>query len=131
MSDAQFPWSDEVKEAVAKRAFSLNYEDGVQTRVLPLQSAEGRHNWELRLEMTHSGHEFDLTWRVGWTDVEDDGIWFELEAPPNEGATLWREQFTSIAMFRAAADVLPVFIRGYFVGRESVSRQPMEGQANS
>jgi hypothetical protein len=131
MSDAQFPWSDEVKESVAKRAFSLNYEDGVQTRVLPPESAEGRHSWELKLEMTHSGHEFDLTWWVRWTDSEADGIAFELVAPPTEGATLWQEKFTSIPMFRAASDVLPVFIRGYFVGRESVSRQPAEGQANA
>jgi len=131
MSDAQFPWSDEVKESVAKRAFSLNYEDGVQTRVLPLESADGRHSWELKLEMTHSGHEFDLTWWVRWTDDEAVGIAFELVAPPTEGGTLWQETFTSIPMFRAASDVLPVFIRGYFVGRESVSRQPAEGQANA
>jgi hypothetical protein len=131
MSDAQVTWSDQVKESVGKRAFSLNYEDGVQTRVLPLVSAEGRHSWELKLEMTHSGHEFDLTWRVGWSEIEAEGIWFELEAPPTEGAMLWREQFTSISRFKAASDVISVFIRGYFVGRESVSRQPAQGQANS
>ena len=124
MSDAKLTWADDVKETVAQRAYTLNYEDGVQTRVLPLQSAEGRHTWELKLEMTHSGHEFDLTWLVRWTDAEIDGIWFDLVAPPNEGATIWSEQFVSIPMFRAASEALPVFMRGFFVGRESVRRQP-------
>ena len=58
--------------------------------------------------MTHSGHEFDLTWFVRWTDAEIDGISFELVAPPTEGATIWSEQFGSLPMFRAASDVLPV-----------------------
>ncbi|MGH7289549.1 MAG: hypothetical protein ACREI8_16185 [Myxococcota bacterium] len=132
MSTAKEPWADEVKEAVAKRAYTLNYEDGVQTRVLPLQSAEGRHVWELKLEMTHSGHEFDLTWFVRWTDAEIDGISFELVAPPTEGATIWSEHFGSLPMFRAASDVLPVFMRGFFVGRESViNRQPAGDPAES
>jgi hypothetical protein len=121
MSDTQLTWGDEVKEAVAKRAYSLNYEDGVQTRVLTPESAEGRHSWELKLEMTHAGHEFDLTWIIHWTDAEADGIQFELVAPTTEGGTIWSEHFTSLPVFRAASDVLPVFIRGFFVGRESVT----------
>ena len=60
-----------------------------------------------------------------------DGIQFELVAPPTEGGTIWSEHFTSLPMFRAASDVLPVFMRGFFVGRESVGRQPAGDPAKS
>jgi len=129
MSDAKFTWAEEVKEAIAKRAYTLNYEDGVQTRVLPPESAEGRHSWELKLEMTHSGHEFDLTWIIRWTEDEGEGIQFELLAPPTDGGRIWSEHFTSLPIFRSASDTLPVFIRGFFVGRESVSVPRAEGPA--
>ena len=121
MSEAINAWVDEVKEAVAQRAYTLNYEDGVQCRVLTPHSEEGRHTWQIALEMTHSGHAFDLTWSVRWTDSESDGIRFQLIAPETEGGILWDEIFVGVARFSAASDVLPVFIRGYFVGREAAT----------
>jgi hypothetical protein len=126
-AEAMSPWAAEVKETVAQRAYTLNYEDGVQCRVLPLQSENGRYAWEISLETTHAGQPFDLTWIVRWTDSESNGIELELIAPASEGGTLWHEAFVSVPHFSAAADVVPVFIRGYFVGREAALTQPVEG----
>ena len=123
MSEAKNAWVDDVKESVARRAYTLNYEDGVQCRVLTPRSEEERHTWEVALEMTHSAHPFDLTWSVHWTDSESDGIRLQLIAPEAEGGILWDEVFVGIARFSAASDVLPVFIRGYFVGREAATAQ--------
>ena len=130
MSEAEVmsAWAAEVKETVAQRAYTLNYEDGVQCRVLPLKSEEGHHSWEISLETTHSGQPFDLTWLVRWTDSQAGGIELKLIAPDAEGGTLWHEAFVSVPHFSAAADVIPVFIRGYFVGREAALAQAMEGE---
>jgi hypothetical protein len=127
MSQPTETWADEVKETVARRAYTLNYEDGVQCRVLPFRKDEGWHISEICLEMTHAGHPFDLTWFVRWTDDPADAIHFDLVAPPAEGGTLWSEGFVGVPRFAAAAEVIPVFIRGYFVGRESVAPQPAKG----
>ena len=116
------PWPDQVKKVVADRAYSLNYQDGVQCRFMPEGAAEGRHALEIHLEMTHSGHPFDLTWFVRYADDPSEGIEFELVAPPHEGGTLWKEQFFQLEPLRDAAQVLPVFMRGYFVGREAADR---------
>lgn len=121
MSEAQpNPWVEEVKEAVTQRAYALNYDEGVQCRVLPLRSQDGQHTWEIQLDMTHSGNPFDLTWLVYWSDHRSDGIRFELAAPPNGGGVLWGQQLDSVDQLTRNGQVLPVFIRGYFVGRESV-----------
>lgn len=118
------PWIEEVKQAVTRQAYSLNYDDGVQCRVLPLRQEGEWHVWEISLETTHSGYPFDLTWLVRWTELPSDGIDFELIGTAAEGGSLWHERFISTARFEAAAQVMPVFLRGYFVGRESVTEQP-------
>ena len=71
--------------------------------------------------MTHSGQAFDLTWLVKFTDSPDTGIYFELFAPPVGGGNLWTEHYGTVAKLRQDAEALPVFIRGYFVGRNSVA----------
>ncbi len=122
MSEAQpNPWVEEVEQAVTECAYALNYDEGVQCHVLPLRSQDGQYTWEIQLEMTHSGHPFDLTWLVHWTDHRSDGIRFELAAPPNEGGVLWSQQLDSVDQLTRNGQVLSVFIRGYFVGRESVT----------
>lgn len=126
MSEATNPWVEEVKQAFTSQAYSLNYEHGVQCQVLPLRQEGEWSIWEINLETTHSGYPFDLTWFVRWTDRPSDGIDFELVGTAAEGGTLWHERFVSTARFSTAAQVLPVFLRGYFVGRKSVT-EPAEG----
>lgn len=115
------PWRDEIQKVVADRAYSLNYEDGVQCRFLSPRSEEGTHTIEILLETTHSGHPFDLRWFVRHTDELAHGVQFEVVAPADEGGTLWQERCGSAAKLRASAQMILPFIRGYFVGRESAS----------
>ena len=114
-------WAEQVKKVIADRAYSLNYDEGMQCRFMPVKSEAGSHTIEVQMEMTHSGHPFDLTWRTTHTDDPSGQIVFELIAPPGEGGTLWKDQYDSLERLRADAQVLPVFIRGYFVGRRSVA----------
>ena len=122
-AEATNPWVEEVKQEVARQAYSLNYDDGIQCRVLPLRKEGDWHVWEIKLETTHSGYPFDLDWFVRWTDQPSDGVDFELVGTAVQGGTLWHERFVGSQRFAMAAQVLPVFLRGYFVGRESASAQ--------
>lgn len=112
-------WAEQVKAIIADRAYSLNYDEGMQCRFMPVKSEEGRHTIEIHLEMTHSGHPYDLAWFIRYADAQGP-IEFELVAPPGEGGTLWKERILELDRLKRDAQVLPVFIRGYFVGRNSV-----------
>ena len=114
-------WKDEVEKVVVDRAYALNYEEGVQCRFMPTKSQDGAHTMELLFDMTHSGHPFDLSWMVRFTDTPGDEIRTELIAPENEGGTLTRHRHDSTARLEAEGRGLAPFIRGYFVGRSSVS----------
>ncbi len=114
-------WADQVKTIISDRAYSLNYDEGMQCRFLPVASAEGSNTIEIHLEMTHSGHPFDLTWFVRYADAPSP-IQFDLVAPPGEGGMLWSDSVTTLERLKQEALVLPVFIRGYFVGRRSVEQ---------
>ena len=124
MSDSPSSWAEQVKQVIATRAYSLNYDEGIQCRFMPVKSEGGSHTIEVQLEMTHSGHPFDLSWFVKYADDPSAGIRFELVAPPAEGGLLWQDGYDSLDRLRADAQVLPVFIRGYFVGRRSVLAAP-------
>jgi hypothetical protein len=119
MSEATSSWAEQVKKVVSDRAFSLNYEVGMQCRFLPVKSEQGSHTIEILMETTHLGHPFDLHWFVKYADDPGAGVRFELVAPPAEGGMLWHEQHDSIDRLRADAEILPAFIRGYFVGRSA------------
>ena len=123
MSDKTPPssWAEQVKKVVAERAYTLNYEDGIQCRFLPLKSEQGAHTIEVLLETTHMGHPFDLSWFVKCADDAAAGIRFELVAPAGEGGMLWQDQYETLDRLRQDAQVLPVFIRGYFVGRSAAA----------
>jgi hypothetical protein len=71
------------------------------------------------METTHLGHPFDLQWFVKYADDPGAGIRFELVAPRAEGGVLWNDQYDSLDRLRVDAEVLPAFIRGYFVGRNA------------
>ena len=114
-------WTEDVTKAVADRAYTLNYEEGMSCRFRPIPSEDGFRTIEVLLEMTHSGQAFDLTWLVKFTDSPDAGIDCELFAPPVGGGNLWTEHYDTVAKLREDAEALPVFIRGYFVGRNSVA----------
>ena len=114
-------WTEDVTKAVADRAYTLNYEEGMSCRFRPIPSEDGSRTIEVLLEMTHSGQAFDLTWLVKFTASPDAGIDFELFAPPVGGGNLWTEHYDTVAKLREDAEALPVFIRGYFVGRNSVA----------
>ena len=128
MSDSPSSWAEQVKQVIATRAYSLNYDEGMQCRFMPVKSEAGSHTIEVQLEMTHSGQPFDLTWFVRYADDPSAGIQFELAAPPTEGGVLWTDRYDSLDRLRADAQVLPVFIRGYFVGRKSVVAAPAGSQ---
>ena len=119
-------WAEQVKAIIADRAYSLNYDEGMQCRFMPVKSEEGRHTIEIHLEMTHSGHPYDLTWFVRYADLPGT-IESELVAPPAEGGRLWRELITDLDRLKRDAQVLPVFVRGYFVGRASVQAAAPSG----
>ena len=121
MSEKPSDWAEQVKKLISDRAYSLNYEEGMQCRFMPVKSEGGSHTIEVHLEMTHSGHPFDLNWFVRYSDAPSSDIEFELLAPPSEGGSLWSERYASLDRLRADAQVLPVFIRGYFVGRRSIA----------
>jgi len=114
-------WKDEVEKVVVDRACALNYEEGVQCSFMPTKSEDGAHTLELLLEMTHSDHPFDLRWMVRFTDTPSDAIPTELIAPETEGGTLTKHRHDSTARLEAEGHKLAPFIRGYFVGRSSVS----------
>jgi hypothetical protein len=114
-------WTEDVTKVVADRAYSLNYEEGMTCGFRPIPSADGSRTIEVLLEMTHSGQAFDLTWLVKFTDSSDTGIHFELFAPPVGGGNLWTEHRGTVAELMEDAQALPVFIRGYFIGRNSVA----------
>ena len=118
-------WTEDVTKVVAARAYSLNYEEGMSCRFRPIPSEDGSRTIEVLLEMTHSGQAFDLTWLVKFTDSPDTGIQFELFAPPVGGGNLWTEHRGTVAELREDAQALPVFIRGYFIGRNSVTAGEM------
>jgi hypothetical protein len=105
MSEATSSWADQVKKVISDRAYSLNYDVGMQCRFMPVKSEQGAHTIEILMETTHLGHPFDLQWFVRYAD---------------EGGLLWREDHQSLDRLRADAEALPVFIRGYFVGRNAV-----------
>ena len=122
MTDSAAPaWADQVKKIISDRAFTLNYEVGMQCRFMPMKSEQGAHTIEILMETTHLGHSFDLQWFVKYTDEPAGGIRFELVAPADKGGLLWREEHDSLERLRADAEALPTFIRGYFVGRNSVA----------
>ncbi|MSR35715.1 MAG: hypothetical protein EXR95_03580 [Gemmatimonadetes bacterium] len=114
-------WPEQVKKVVSDRAYSLNYDDGVQCRFLPVKSEEGSHTIEILMETTHSGDPYDLQWFVKYADDPAAPIRFQLVAPETEGGVLWSDEYQSLDRLREAAQVLPVFIRGYFVGRRSAA----------
>ena len=114
-------WAEDVTKVVADRAYSLNYEEGMSCRFRPIPSEDGSRTIEVLLEMTHSGQAFDLTWLVKFTDSPDTGIQFELFAPSVGGGNLWTEYRGTVAELKEDAHALPVFIRGYFIGRNSVA----------
>lgn len=118
-------WTEDVTKVVADCAYTLNYEVGMSCRFRQLPSEDGSRTIEVFLEMTHSGQEFDLTWLVKFTDSPDAGIHFELFAPPIGGGNLWVEHRGTVADLRADTRALPVFIRGYFIGRNSVATGEM------
>ena len=114
-------WTEDVTKVVADRAYTLNYEVGMSCRFRPIPSEDGSRTIEVLLEMTHSGQEFDLTWLVKFADSPEAGVDFELFAPPIGGGDLWTEHYDSVAKLQDATEALPVFIRGYFIGRNSVA----------
>ena len=120
MSETTSSWAEQVKKVISDRAYSLNYDVGMQCRFMPIKSEEGSHTIEILMETTHLGHAFDLQWFVKYADQQSKGIRFQLVAPPAEGGMLWDEQYTTLDRLRADAEALPAFIRGYFVGRSSV-----------
>ena len=117
MSEATTSWTEQVKRVVSERAYSLNYDVGMQCRFMPVKSEQGSHTIEILMETTHLGHPFDLQWFVKFADDPSGGIVFEIVVPPAEGGLLWHDQYDSLDRLRADARDLPVFIRGYFVGR--------------
>jgi hypothetical protein len=120
MSEDTTPsWAEQVKKVVSDRAFSLNYEVGMQCRFMPIKSDQGSHTIEILMETTHLGHPFDLQWFVRHGEDPAEGIGFELVAPPAEGGTLWSDRYDSLERLRTDAEILPAFIRGYFVGRSA------------
>lgn len=110
-------WTDEIKLALEDRAYSLNYNEGVQCRFRFLPTEDPNRTIEIFLETTHSGHPFDLTWLIRYTDNPAAGIDFELIAPPQEGGMLWKAHHDTVLAMRHDAHAIPVFIRGFFVGR--------------
>jgi hypothetical protein len=116
---AESSWLEDVKQVIAGRAYVLNYDDGMQCRFMPVKTEEGRHTIEVLMEMTHSGHPFDLRWFVRCGDDSFTPIEFEIVAPEGEGGVLWHTEHRSLDQLRHDAQVLPVFIRGYFVGRSA------------
>lgn len=127
-------WQDEVRQAVADRAYALNYEEGIQCRVMPStppegeegeegQEQQGPRTMEVYLDLPHGGHPFGLTWMVTYTDRSVDGIAMELVAPTEEGGSLWQTHYATIDRFRTAAHGLPLFINGFFAGRDSVQTE--------
>ena len=113
-------WTEDVTKVVADRAYTLNYEEGMSCRFRPIPSEDRSRTIEILLEMTHSGQAFDLTWLVKFSDDPATGIDFELFAPPIGGGNLWVEHHDAVSTFKEDAQAISVFIRGYFVGRNSV-----------
>jgi len=127
MTDSAAPaWADQVKKIISDRAFTLNYEVGMQCRFMPMKSEQGAHTIEILMETTHLGHPFDLQWFVRYGDDPSAGIRFELVAPADKGGLLWQDDFDALDRLRTDAEALPVFIKGYFVGRNSVAAAPVE-----
>lgn len=116
------PWSDQIKVALEDRAYSLNYAEGVQCRFRELPVENGLKTIEIFLETTHMGYPFDLTWLTRYTDDPTRGIDFELSAPADEGGLLWQAQHDSVQKFREDAHAIPIFIRGFFVGRATAPK---------
>jgi hypothetical protein len=115
-------WIEQVKVALEDRAYSLNYNEGMQCRFrqLPLEGAT--RTIEILLETTHAGHPFDLIWLTRFTDDPAAGIAFDLSAPPNEGGVLWQAHHDTVLKFREDAHAIPVFVRGFFLGRAVAAR---------
>lgn len=121
-------WTEEVKTAIADRAYTLNYDEGMSCRFRPLPSEDRSRTIEVYLETTHLGQPFDLTWLVRFTDSPETGIDFDLVAPADAGGSLWKNHYDTVAKLKDDAYVLPFFIRGYFVGRDSVATGASAGE---
>ena len=51
MTDSATPaWADQVKKIVSDRAFTLNYDVGMQCRFMPVKSEQGAHTIEILME---------------------------------------------------------------------------------
>ena len=124
MSEQTSAWLEQIKKVIADRAYTLNYDDGVQSRFMPPKSENGQHTIEVLLETTHMGHPFDLTWFVKCGDDASTPIKFEIVSP--EGGTVWSETTKNVDKLRWDAWVIPVFIRGYFAGRETALKAAAE-----
>lgn len=123
----QTAWPDQVRVALEDRAYSLNYSEGMQCRYKPLPDEAGIHTIEIFLETTHAGFPFDLTWRTRYSDDPAAGIDFELTAPTNEGGVLWKVHHDTLLGFRQDAHAIPVFVRGFFVGRATAATRTEAG----
>ena len=117
MSEQKSAWREQITKIIADRAYTLNYDDGVQSRFMPIKSENGQNTIEVLLETTHMGHPFDLTWFVKFGDDPSALMTFEIVSP--EGGTVWNEKTHNPDKLRWDAHVIPVFIRGYFAGRET------------
>jgi hypothetical protein len=127
MSEQTSAWVEQIKKIIADRAYTLNYDDGVQSRFMPARTEGGQHVIEVLLETTHMGHPFDLKWLVTCGDDASAPIRFEIVSP--EGGVVWRETHRSVDKLRWDAQVIPTFIRGFFAGRASVADKPAEAPA--
>lgn len=121
-------WIDQVTVALEDRAYSLNYNEGVQCRYRKLPMEGAIHTIEIFLETTHAGHPFDLTWLTRFSEDPGAGIDFDLSAPANEGGLLWRAHHDTVEAFRLDAHAMPVFVRGFFIGRAVAARVAEEAK---
>jgi nitroreductase len=118
-------WKSQIEEAVAKQALAMNYEYGITCRVMPLRSENGTHTATLSLDLTHSGHDFDLEWAVSFGDRPEDGLRSRLLGPEAIGRTLSDDSHRSLDELRRALAGLPYLVQGFFTGRATRGPAPL------
>jgi nitroreductase len=123
--DQKPDWKTQLEEVIAKQALAMNYEYGITCRVTPTDSRDGKHTLALALDLTHSGHEFDLEWSVTFGDRPEDGIRSRLVGPESHGGTLMEESHHSLDDFRKALAGLPYIVHGFFAGRATRGPVPV------
>jgi len=119
--DQEKSWGQEVEEILVQHANAMNYEHGMQCRILPPREEDGVKTYPLALDLSHGMYDLDLEWILSYALDGSNGVQSKLLTPEDAGGiTLLDVNYPSAEDFRGALPGLPHFIHGFFAGRSSM-----------